>query len=65
MRDAGVHVLDSLSIAMEMMRDWRNVPGATEVLPWMDQFVPSYGFLARAYLSASEKARAEVKETEK
>jgi hypothetical protein len=49
MHDAGVHVLDALSIAMEMMRDWRNVPGAAEVLPWMDEYVPSYGLLARAH----------------
>jgi hypothetical protein len=64
MRDAGVHVLDSLSIAMEMMRDWRNVPGAAEVLPWMDTYVPSYGFLARAHLSATKNALADKKDIE-
>jgi hypothetical protein len=65
MRGAGVHILDSLSISMEMMRDWRNVPGAKEVLPWMDQYVPSYGFLARAHLSATKNAITEAEDTEK
>ncbi|KAH8811144.1 Isochorismatase-like protein [Xylogone sp. PMI_703] len=64
MREAGVHILDSLSIAMEMMRDWRNTPGAAEVLPWMDQYVPAYGMLARAHLSATKNAKAESKEME-
>jgi len=58
MRQAGVHVLDSLSIAMEMMRDWRNTPGANELLPFMDQYVPSYGLLGRAHASATENALA-------
>jgi hypothetical protein len=65
MRGAGVHILDSLSMAMEMMRDWRNVPGAAEVLPWMDQFVPSYGLLARAHVSATKNAVAEAEKAEK
>ncbi|KAF4453162.1 Isochorismatase [Fusarium austroafricanum] len=62
MRDAGVHVLDSLAISMEMMRDWRNTPGAAEVLPWMDKYVPSYGSLARAHLAAVSKAKEENEE---
>jgi hypothetical protein len=56
MRDSGVHILDTLSIAMEMMRDWRNTPGAAEVLPWMDIYVPSYGLLARQHMSATRNA---------
>jgi hypothetical protein len=60
MRDAGIHILDSLSIAMEMMRDWRSTPGAAEVLPWLGQYVPSYGILARAHASATEMAKAEA-----
>lgn len=59
MRGAGVHVLDTLSIAMELMRDWRNTPGAAEALPWMDTYVPSYGLLARAHTSATKSAVAE------
>lgn len=65
MRDAGVHVLDSLSIAMEMMRDWRNTPGAAEVLPWMDEYVPSYGLLARAHMSATKNAKGQIQEKSK
>lgn len=53
MRQAGVHVLDTLSIAMEMMRDWRNTPGAKELGPYMDAYVPSYGLLARAHAAAT------------
>jgi hypothetical protein len=64
MGEAGVQILDSLSIAMELMRDWRNVPGAAEVLPWMDTYVPSYGLLARAHVAATENARAEGGKTE-
>ena len=63
MREAGVHVLDSLSIAMELMRDWRNTPGAAEVLPWMDQYVPSYGLLARAHTSAVRAAKGEAEKS--
>ncbi|KAH8894650.1 Isochorismatase hydrolase [Thozetella sp. PMI_491] len=58
LRDAGVHILDSLGIAMEMMRDWNGTPGAREVMPWIDQYVPSYGFLARAYRAAITDAAA-------
>ncbi|KAF4979910.1 hypothetical protein FDECE_17981 [Fusarium decemcellulare] len=60
MRGAGVHVLDSLSICMEMMRDWRNTPGAAEVLPWMDKYVPSYGSLARAHVAAVSETNKET-----
>jgi hypothetical protein len=64
MRQAGVHVLDSLSIAMEMMRDWRNTPGGPEVLLFMDQYVPSYGLLGRAHASATGKVLVEAEEKE-
>jgi hypothetical protein len=56
MREAGVHILDSLGIAMELLCDWKNPPGADMVLKWMDQYVPSYGMLARAHTSAFENA---------
>jgi hypothetical protein len=51
--------LDSLGIAMEMMQDWDSALGAKEVLPWVDQYVPSYGLLARAHASATKNATAE------
>ena len=36
MRAAGVHVLSMFAVACELMRDWRNTPGATELLPFFD-----------------------------
>ena len=36
MRDAGVQVLSMFAVALELMRDWRNTPGATELLPFFD-----------------------------
>lgn len=59
MHAAGVHVLDALAICMEMMRDWRNTPGAAEVLPWMDEYVPSYGSLARAHVASTSSAQGD------
>ena len=37
MEKAGVHLMGMFAIAMDLMRDWRNTPGAKEVLPFMDQ----------------------------
>ena len=37
MRDAGVQVLSMFAVALELMRDWRNTPGATEMLPFFDK----------------------------
>jgi hypothetical protein len=36
MENAGVHLLGLFAIAMDLMRDWRNTPGAAEVLPYLD-----------------------------
>jgi hypothetical protein len=36
MKDAGVHLVGMFAIAMDLMRDWRNTPGAGEVLPFLD-----------------------------
>lgn len=54
MRAAGVHVLSMFAIVSELMRDWRNVPGSAEVLPFLDQYLSSYGFLARAHAAATK-----------
>lgn len=40
------------SIVCDLMRDWRNTPGAKEVLPWLDQYMPVYGYLARGHAAA-------------
>ncbi|KAK7682065.1 hypothetical protein QCA50_015029 [Cerrena zonata] len=52
MRDAGVQVLSMFAVALELMRDWRNTPGATELLPFFDTYLPEYGLLARAHDAA-------------
>ena len=36
MRAAGVQVLSMFAVALELMRDWRNTPGAPEMLPFFD-----------------------------
>ncbi|PBP28475.1 hypothetical protein BUE80_DR000508, partial [Diplocarpon rosae] len=36
MAAAGVHLLGMFAITMDLMRDWRNTPGAAEVLPFLD-----------------------------
>lgn len=52
MRDAGVQILSLFAISCELMRDWRNVPGAKEMLPFFDKYLPEYGMLARAHDAA-------------
>ncbi|KAI0350498.1 ycaC protein [Trametes cingulata] len=52
MRAAGVQVLSMFAVALELMRDWRNVPGTRELLPFFDKYLPEYGFLARAHDAA-------------
>jgi hypothetical protein len=52
MREAGVNVISYFHIVCELMRDWRNTPGATEVIPVLDQYYPVYGALARAHRAA-------------
>ena len=36
MERAGVTLMGMFAIAMDLMRDWRNTPGAKEVLPFLD-----------------------------
>ncbi|THH32746.1 hypothetical protein EUX98_g1448 [Antrodiella citrinella] len=52
MRAAGVHILSLFAISCELMRDWRNTPGAKEMLPFFDRYIPEYGMLARAHDAA-------------
>ncbi|KAI0743123.1 Isochorismatase-like protein [Daedaleopsis nitida] len=52
MRAAGVQLLSMFAVALELMRDWRNTPGAKEMLPFFDKYLPEYGFLARAHDAA-------------
>ncbi|EGY18710.1 ycaC [Verticillium dahliae VdLs.17] len=52
MRAAGVTVTSTFAIAMDLMRDWRNTPGAPELLPWLDTYYPVYGNQARGHRAA-------------
>ncbi|KAM0325387.1 hypothetical protein ACHAQA_007373 [Verticillium albo-atrum] len=54
MRDAGVTVASTFAIAMDLMRDWREKPGAVELLPWLDTYYPVYGTVARGHRAAVE-----------
>jgi hypothetical protein len=37
MAKAGVQVMSNFGIATDLMRDWRNTPGAQVMLPYFDQ----------------------------
>lgn len=52
MENAGVILMGMFNIAMDLMRDWRNTPGSAEVLPFLNTWLPAYGFLARAHEGA-------------
>lgn len=52
MSQAGVHTVSLFSIACDLMRDWRNTPGAKEMIPWFDQYFPVWGYLARGHDAA-------------
>ncbi|KAL0929912.1 uncharacterized protein CTRU02_215121 [Colletotrichum truncatum] len=54
MAAAGVQIVSLFSIAMDLMRDWRSTPGVAEVLPWLDQYYPVYGYVARGHRAAVE-----------
>ncbi|KAF6819989.1 isochorismatase family protein [Colletotrichum musicola] len=52
MAQAGVQIVSLFSIAMDLMRDWRNVPGALELYAWLDEYYPVYGYVARGHRAA-------------
>ena len=52
MEGAGVILQGMFAIVMDLMRDWRNVPGSAEVLPWLDNYLPAYGYVARGHEAA-------------
>ncbi|KAF2790541.1 Isochorismatase hydrolase [Melanomma pulvis-pyrius CBS 109.77] len=54
MEKAGVQLVSLFSIVCDLMRDWRNTPGAAEVLPYLDRYMPSYGYVARGHAAAVE-----------
>ncbi|KAK8051727.1 hypothetical protein PG993_003112 [Apiospora rasikravindrae] len=54
MRDAGVQVLSTFAIMSELMRDWRDTPGAAELFPFLDKYYPAYTMVALAHRAAVE-----------
>lgn len=52
MEKAGVQLVSLFSIVCDLMRDWRSTPGAKEVLPFLDTYLPVYGMLARHHAAA-------------
>ncbi|CAI6093096.1 unnamed protein product [Clonostachys chloroleuca] len=52
MARAGVQIVSLFSIVCDLMRDWRSVPGAKEMIPWLDTYYPVWGTLARAHAAA-------------
>ncbi|KAM5354556.1 hypothetical protein ACJ41O_001203 [Fusarium nematophilum] len=49
MASAGVHTVSAFAIIGELMRDWRNTPGAKEIFPWADKHMPIIAHVARAH----------------
>ncbi|KAI9800962.1 MAG: hypothetical protein M1833_003099 [Piccolia ochrophora] len=54
MQDAGVVLMGMFALAMDLMRDWRADPGIAQVLPFLDTYLPAYGYVARAHRGAVE-----------
>jgi len=53
MQAAGVHLMSGFAILGDLMRDWRNPsPGITEVVSFVDTYLPAYGMMARSQASA-------------
>jgi nicotinamidase-related amidase len=52
MMNAGVNVVSMFAIVCDLMRDWRNKPGAAELMPFFDRYMPAYGMIARAHRGA-------------
>ena len=52
MEDADVVLQGMFAIVMDLMRDWRHTPGSAQVLPFLDQYLPAYGYIARAHEAA-------------
>ncbi|KAI1752484.1 Isochorismatase-like protein [Xylaria castorea] len=57
MRDAGVQILSYFAIVCELMRDWRNTPGAAEIFPLLDRYYPAYGMVARGHRAAIQSGQ--------
>ncbi|KAK8092258.1 isochorismatase [Apiospora kogelbergensis] len=52
MQAAGVQILSTFAVLSELMRDWRDYPGAKEIFPYLDKYYPAYSMVARAHTGA-------------
>ena len=52
MENAGVILQGTFAIVMDLMRDWRDTPGSLQLLPFLDRYLPVYGYVARAHRAA-------------
>jgi hypothetical protein len=59
MREAGVHVVSYFAVVCELMRDWRASPGAKELLPVLDRYLPAYGMVVRGHLAAMKNGEVQ------
>ncbi|KAH8724949.1 Isochorismatase-like protein [Phaeosphaeriaceae sp. PMI808] len=53
MQAAGVHLMSSFAILADLMRDWRTTsPAVSDVVHYVDTYLPAYGMLVRGHASA-------------
>lgn len=52
MRAAGVQTMGLFAITLELMRDWRNKPGAEELFPYFDKYMAPFSNLVRGHYAA-------------
>lgn len=53
MQAAGIHLMSSFAILADLMRDWRiTSPAVSDVVLYVDRFLPAYGMLVRGHASA-------------
>ncbi|TFK35412.1 Isochorismatase hydrolase [Crucibulum laeve] len=64
MRAAGVNVVSMFAIMCDLMRDWRNAPGAAELIPYFDKYMTAYGYLARQHAAAVDRGVIQPGESE-
>ncbi|KAF9473049.1 ycaC protein [Pholiota conissans] len=64
MRAAGVQVYSAFAVLCDLMRDWRNTPGAQQLLPYFDTYFASYAFLARGHVAAISRGQTLPGESE-
>lgn len=54
MARAGVQIVSLFSIVCDLMRDWRDTPGAETIIPWLQKYYPVYGMLGQGHGGAIE-----------